>query len=140
MKPLRQIILEKWSSEDYPRAACVLLRKGDLYLSVSRKDDPNACGIPGGKVDPGEDDETAARRELKEETGLDAGELRFLFGGVCEGGKDGKTYWTTTYVGDYSGEIHTEEKGVVRWVAKDELLKGPFGKYNARLFDALEIL
>ena len=35
--------------------------------------------IPAGKVDPGEGPETCARRELLEETGYEAGEIRYLY-------------------------------------------------------------
>jgi 8-oxo-dGTP pyrophosphatase MutT (NUDIX family) len=138
---LKEMIREALRSGDLPRAACVLLKKGDRYLSVSRRDNPDTFGLPGGKVDPGEDDETAARRECKEETGLDAEELRFLFAGRCEATEDdGVDYWTTTYVGDYSGEINTDEEGVVRWVTKEDLIgpKSPFASYNQRLFDMLD--
>ena len=34
--------------------------------------------IPAGKIDPGEDPDTAARRELSEETGIEDGELTFI--------------------------------------------------------------
>ena len=42
--------------------------------------------VPAGKLEPGEDPETAARRELSEETGLEAGDLRYLGRHYCSPG------------------------------------------------------
>lgn len=61
---------------DRPPIPCVgvVVLKGDDILIVKRKNPPNAgaWSIPGGKVEPGEDFETAVHRELYEETGLKA--------------------------------------------------------------------
>ena len=53
-------------------SACVLIQDPytGLILGVSRKDDPNDFGLPGGKCEPGEDSLTTALRELREETGV----------------------------------------------------------------------
>lgn len=142
-KPLRQVIAETWSSENFPRAACVLLRRGDgKVLAVSRKDDPTDYGLPGGKVDKGEEDIEAARRELVEETGYVVGDINFLYAGVCKGGKDGIDFWTTTYTAEYAGaevegDVDASETGVVKWVDPEVLLRGSFAEYNKRLFDTL---
>jgi len=58
------------------RLASVLLvnRDGALLLQLreaTAKMDPSRWGLPGGHVEPGEDPAVAARRELREETGLD---------------------------------------------------------------------
>ena len=110
-------------------AACVLIvSSAGQVLAVSRRDDPTDFGLPGGKIDPGEDAETAARRELQEETGLTVGELTMV-----HSEHDGNML-CTTFMGQADGEIDTDESGVIRWVDPEVLLQGSFKGYNLRLF------
>lgn len=52
-------------------------------ILFQRRSDSFDWGLPGGAMEPGETPEETARRELKEETGLDAGALQLL--GVFSG-------------------------------------------------------
>lgn len=107
-------------------AACVVITGPDgKFLGVSRKNDPNDFGFPGGHIELGETPREAAERELTEETGLVATDLHYLMkvptkhGGFC-----------AVYLCKAIGKIHTEEEGVVKWVSQDELLSGSFGSQN----------
>lgn len=123
----------------YGTAACVLLvDNSGRVLSVSRKDNFEKYGIPGGKREPYETYEEAATRELKEETGLRVKNLRKLYEGACVG--EGDTYNTVTFVGEYEGKIRTAEPGHVKWLEWDALFDGPFGDYNRHLFEAYQRL
>jgi putative (di)nucleoside polyphosphate hydrolase len=49
----------------------MIVRRGDgLVLAIARSDVPGAWQLPQGGLEPGEDPEDAAWRELAEETGL----------------------------------------------------------------------
>jgi 8-oxo-dGTP pyrophosphatase MutT (NUDIX family) len=121
-------------SEDMPQAACVLIWRTDgKILAVSKPDNQTIFTMPGGKLDEGETPEASAMRELKEETGLSASNLKEIFFGYDNG------HLVTTFEGEIEGDIHTEESGVVRWVDPSVLAYGPSGEYNRSLFDLIGI-
>lgn len=116
-------------------ACCVVVADDGKFLAVSRKNDPTDFGFPGGKIDPGETPKQAARRELREETGLIATDLRLLYVSEDEHG-----YVTYSFLTEVEGTIDTSESGVIRWVTADVLLAGSFSEYNHEVFKRLKTL
>lgn len=68
-------------------AVSVAVLRGDSVLLVKRGQAPSRglYAFPGGCVEPGETLEAAARRELFEETGLEAGDLSPFVSVLIEG-------------------------------------------------------
>jgi 8-oxo-dGTP diphosphatase len=73
---------------------CVVFDASDHLLLIRRRNPPfvGQFALPGGFVDSGETTEAAARRELAEETGLEARDLR-LVGVYSRPGRDPRG-WT----------------------------------------------
>lgn len=126
-------------SKDIKHAACALIQNKDnptLYLAVSRKNDPADLGLPGGKVEPNETYKQAAIREIKEETGLDIDNLKYIYSAYSVYDIN---YFVVVYSADYSGNIKpATNEGYVKWATQDELCSGSFGNFNKDMFTQLK--
>jgi ADP-ribose pyrophosphatase YjhB (NUDIX family) len=120
---------------DGPKIASVaLIRKGKVLL-IQRVRQPYAgyWTLPGGRLEPGESAETAARREIAEELGLTAHALRPVIRFVEEGAGDLQVFATEAFEGEIV--LQAEEIAGWRWIAPH--LIGPL-PVTPRLGEVLE--
>lgn len=95
-------------------------------LLIRRANDPFAgrWALPGGFLEPGERLEQCARRELREETGLEVDELEQL-GAYDTPGRDPRGWIISiVYVASLEGEHEVagaDDAAEARWFALDEL-------------------
>lgn len=118
-------------------ASTALIYKERLFdsniLGVSRKDNLTLFGLPGGKVDEGEETYVAMCREVFEETGLIVEKAIPLFF------REDSEFLAVVYlVTEWSGEISTLEAGRVEWIDFNVLKKGSFSEYNSKLEEHIE--
>ena len=111
----------------------VLIKRGDLFLGVSRKHDHNDVGLPGGKLEIGETFEQAAHRESIEETGFNITLLPTLPYDGIDQGLSCRTY-LAEITGKVSQAMDPSETGVVGFYDKQAFLDGSFGAYNELMF------
>ena len=72
----------------------LIIEYNEGIILIERKNPPDGWALPGGFVDHGETLESAARREAKEETGLDV-ELTRQFHAYSDPGRDPRHHTIT---------------------------------------------
>ncbi len=119
----------------------------DGRLLLVRRANPPAAGtwtIPGGKVEPGEDDATAVAREVAEETGLVV-EVGRLVGQVERDAPGGdvfviRDYECTLAQGSPTDAVAGDDADDVTWVDLDGLARLPLAPLLRQTLDDWGVL
>jgi 8-oxo-dGTP pyrophosphatase MutT (NUDIX family) len=115
-------------------SACALVINPEgLVLSVSRRDDHNDFGLPGGKSERSDHSgiDTAIRETWEEaRVKLFPEHLVHVYSGM------GRKFYCATYLAtkyDDSEMGSSSEEGIVKWLDFAAVLPGTFHEYNTRL-------
>jgi len=109
------------------------------FLVTRRQDGVHLAGyweFPGGKIDPGEDPVAAARRELKEETGLIAHSLEPLVV-IVHDYADRPLRLHVFLAHDPQGDVRLAEAREWAWKTRDELDELEMPEANRPMLRAL---
>lgn len=120
-----------------PFSVVALLERNGLVLAISRRNDHENLGLPGGKIEPGESPEEALVRELGEECGILAEEYEMVYEHLDRVEGDLRRPCRGYRVTSWAGSPHSVEGQRVVWVPPGRLLEPScsFRDYNERLFD-----
>jgi ADP-ribose pyrophosphatase YjhB (NUDIX family) len=103
----------------------------------------NLWGIPGGKIKWGEPSETALRREIKEETGLEVRDIEFVLVQDCIHSKEfyREAHFVllnyTCYCAGQPDVILNDEARESRWLTVAETCQLPLNSPTRKLLEAV---
>ena len=123
-------------------AVGVILDAANRILITRRHDDAHQGGLwefPGGKVEPDESVERALARELREELGIELGDVVSLVAVRHDYG-DKSVLLDVHTVRNFSGQARGLEGQPLQWVTVDELYKYEFPEANLPIAEAIRRL
>ena len=120
------------------------IEKDGAYLMIHRvkkKNDMNKdkwIGV-GGKFEPGESPFDCARREIKEETGLEVNKLNYRGIVTFVSDQFGTEYMHLFTADEFEGEIdYNCDEGTLEWVKKEDVSSLPIWEGDKIFFDLLD--
>jgi len=119
-----------------PRATVDVIVEVDGGIAlIRRRNPPPGWAIPGGFIDYGERAEDAARREMREELGVDV-ELVALLGVYSDPTRDPRGHTiSTVYVGRTSATPHAGDDAADVGVFRAETLPAPLAFDHDRILE-----
>jgi 8-oxo-dGTP pyrophosphatase MutT (NUDIX family) len=102
-----------------------ILRRGERFLVIRRAPEVIGAGYwtpPSGRLEPGESQQVALRRELHEELGVDATPLRKVWECDTDDG-DFRLHWWTVEADSDDLRPEPMEVSELRWVTPGEFLE-----------------
>ncbi|HGY5077920.1 pyrimidine (deoxy)nucleoside triphosphate diphosphatase [Citrobacter freundii] len=121
--------------------AAILERDGKILLAQrpAHADQPGMWEFAGGKVEPGENQPQALRRELHEELGIEAIVGQYVASHQRE--VSGRIiHLHAWHVPDYQGELHAHEHQQLVWCLPEEALTYPLAPADIPLLQAFILL
>lgn len=106
-----------------PDAIVAVVRRGPRVLMIRRGATVPDAGVwapPSGKMEPGESQEAAVIREVREEVGLEARPRRKIWESVSFGGTH-RLHWWLADAGEGPVVLDAREVAEVRWVTPAEV-------------------
>ena len=128
------------SAPPHVRVVAAVIERDGKYLITQRRSTavlPGLWEFPGGKVEPGESDEHALRRELRERVGVDVevkGRMAHRLHNYDGYSVELNLYQTTILAGQ---EAQALRVAAFKWVASNEFENYPFPAADQATMDLL---
>jgi 8-oxo-dGTP diphosphatase len=110
-----------------PRTLCFVFNGDDVLLmkrAPNRRVFPNRYNGVGGHIERSEDPLSSARREIKEETGLDVHDIQLRAVYNIDAGEDtGIGLFVFTAISDDRNVTDGDQEGTLHWVARDRIME-----------------